>query len=235
MPDGRREPGPRAVLLDIDGTLATGSSAHLAALLDAAWDVLGLRLELEMVGERPHIGGLDVTGWIDAQVLRMLIDRAGDAAARPSLQTLVERYVGTYAGRLDAGTAQVGKVVPGAAQVLERLESRGTPLGLVTGNVHGVARLKLAGLGLDRWFSFDRDAGFGDWRSSRADLPAAAAARLGVALGPEVWLVGDTRADMAGARGAGLTAIGVLTGGDDEEGLRAAGADLVLPSVAGLP
>jgi phosphoglycolate phosphatase-like HAD superfamily hydrolase len=224
------------VLFDVDGTLAVGSSAHLAALVDTAWDVLALRVDVRMVGERPHIGGLDVTGWIDSQVVRMILDRAQDEGG-PQLapDALVERYVATYAERLADGSAHAGRAVRGAADMLDRLASRGTQLGLVTGNAHGVARLKLAALGLDGWFSFDRDGGFGDWRESRAELPAAAAAELGVALGPQVWLVGDTCADMASARAAGLTAVGVRTGGDDEGELRAAGADLVLASVADLP
>ncbi|WP_066586233.1 HAD family hydrolase [Cellulomonas timonensis] len=229
-----REERPRAVLFDIDGTLAVGSSAHLAALVATAWDVLRLRVDIQMVGERPHLDDQDVTGWIDSQVLRLLRDRA-QAEGRAPLDALVERYVATYADALADGTALVGRPVPGAAHVLDALRSRGTPLGLVTGNVHGVARLKLTGLGLDRGFSFHRDGGFGDWRAGRAELPAAAGQRLGIALGPEVWLVGDTCADMAGAKGAGLTAVGVLTGGDDEEELRAAGADVVLRSVADLP
>src|SRR4051794_16688116 len=57
---------PSAVLFDIDGTLATGSSAHLVALLRAVQEQLGERAELSMLGERPHVGGVDVTGWIDA-------------------------------------------------------------------------------------------------------------------------------------------------------------------------
>ncbi len=49
-------------------------------------------------------------------------------------------------------------------------------------------------------------------------------------------VVGDTESDAASGRsaGAGLV-VGVLTGTRDEAALIAAGADLVLPSIADLP
>src|SRR5690606_39549094 len=48
-------------------------------------------------------------------------------------------------------------------------------------------------------------------------------------------MVGDTTVDILAAKRAGAQAIGVLSGFGEEAELRAAGADLILPSVAELP
>jgi phosphoglycolate phosphatase-like HAD superfamily hydrolase len=51
----------------------------------------------------------------------------------------------------------------------------------------------------------------------------------------ECVMVGDTTPDMLAAAAAGVQAIGVLSGFGEEDELRAAGAQLILPSVAELP
>jgi HAD superfamily hydrolase (TIGR01509 family) len=48
-------------------------------------------------------------------------------------------------------------------------------------------------------------------------------------------MVGDTTVDILAGKAAGAQAIGVLSGFGTEKELRAAGADLILPSVAELP
>lgn len=51
----------------------------------------------------------------------------------------------------------------------------------------------------------------------------------------ECVMVGDTTPDMLAAAAAGVQAIGVLSGFGEEDELRAAGAQLILPSLAELP
>jgi phosphoglycolate phosphatase len=48
-------------------------------------------------------------------------------------------------------------------------------------------------------------------------------------------MVGDTVVDMLAGKAAGAQAVGVLSGFGEESELLAAGADLILPSVADLP
>lgn len=227
---------PAAVLFDIDGTLAVGSSGHLGALARAARATLELAVEFDVSGEAPHMNGVDVTGWIDAQLWRTLMAAAGEAPDdRDRLAQLVGHYTAGFTDWLESG-GSAGTLVPGARETVLRLRDAGTRLALVTGNVHGVARAKLERLSLDEPFAFDPDAGFGDWRADRAELVPAALERL--AVGPtersSVALVGDTAHDMAAARAAGLIAVGVTTGARDATALRAAGATLVVESVARL-
>jgi phosphoglycolate phosphatase len=63
------------------------------------------------------------------------------------------------------------------------------------------------------------------------DLFAGQKGRLLLAEGAHAY-VGDHPADMEAARVARATAVGVLTGGTDEDGLRAAGADVILPDLS---
>jgi phosphoglycolate phosphatase len=226
---------PRTILFDIDGTLATKSSDHLSVLAAVARRELATSVTISVVAERPWVDDTDVTGWIDAQVWRHLIAAAGLDPNTPGLLSrLVRAYGAAYADALSSGMASPGVLVPGAAEALRHLSARGVRLGVVTGNAHAVAAGKLRALGLAGFFDGDPDAGFGDWRADRQALPAAALAALGCPPGPSAWLVGDTVADMRAARGAGMTPVGTLTGGDDIAALKAAGAYAVVPSVAEL-
>jgi phosphoglycolate phosphatase-like HAD superfamily hydrolase len=60
------------------------------------------------------------------------------------------------------------------------------------------------------------------------------AARMGVAPG-ECLMIGDTTVDILAGRRAGAQTVGVLSGFGEEDELRRAGADEILPSVAQLP
>ena len=66
------------------------------------------------------------------------------------------------------------------------------------------------------------------------DMILRAMESLGVVTPSRVWAVGDTRADMLAAKAARVCAVGVLTGYGDEQGLKDAGADCVVESVADL-
>jgi phosphoglycolate phosphatase-like HAD superfamily hydrolase len=222
---------PSAVILDIDGTLLVRSSAHLLSLAHTIGEWLGGPVGLEMRGERPVIAGRDVTGFVDAQVARVLLGDAVSPLAR--LHDFVNQYSTRFEADLAAG-ASAGDVVPGTGDCLATLAAAGVRLALGTGNASRVASAKLAAHGLGRWFEFDRDAGFGDWRADRGSVAAAAVRSLRATAGPSTWLVGDTAADVAAAKALGLTAVGVLSGAAGAGELAAAGADLVLASVSGL-
>lgn len=51
----------------------------------------------------------------------------------------------------------------------------------------------------------------------------------------DIWVIGDNSHDIEMARNGGALGIGVLTGTSDEQELTAAGAAVVLPSIADLP
>lgn len=226
-------PRSRGILVDIDGTLLLGSSGHLEVLAGLLGDLTGAPVAIDMHGEVPTVGGRSVAGFIDAQLIRLVLSApGGQSPSRADLATIISEYERRYREALAAGL-EAGRRVPGSEAFLRRMEDAGFALGLVTGNSAGIARAKLEAVGLDRYFVFDPDLGFGDWREDRvAVCEAAVQPLLATGLTRRLcMLVGDTAGDMAAARSAGVVAVGVLSGAGDVQSLRSAGAEAVLPSV----
>lgn len=230
------EKPPSAFLLDIDGTLMVSSSAHLSVLATVLTDWTGRRVTIEMDGETPMLDGHAIAGWVDSQVIRQVLADGRAGAADPSdLRALIDAYGDAYRGYIHAG-GFAGRAVAGAAAFLDRAVASGVRLALVTGNTCAVAHAKLDAVGLAGFFDFDPDLGFGDWRQDRDAVCEAALARLTAdGLDPaSCALVGDTVADMRAGTRHGLRIIGVRTGSASADALVAAGAALVVDSVATL-
>ncbi len=228
-------PPTLTVLFDIDGTLLVRSSSHLAVLASTLSDRVGRPVKLAIDGEWPLLDGLAVSGWIDAQIVRrVLLEHLERPPTVGEVVDVIERYGERF--RETLLPEEAGTVVPGVRACLAQLLERGVRLGLVTGNASPVARAKLRAVGLDSYFTFDRDLGFGDWRESRIEAVAAAVAAERVDdPARTVVTVGDTTADMAAASAARALGVGVLTGAASGTELAAAGAWRVIPSAAVLP
>ena len=197
-----------AVLFDIDGTLLLGSSGHLNVLAGTLSRAVGREVTIDIRAERPHLNGQDVSGWIDVQIVRAVLRGAsGEPPVERDVAAVMTEYMRTFVESTVVG-AMVGAPVDGAAECLARLQAAGVYLGLVTGNASSVARAKLAVAGLDGYFSYDCELGFGDWRLDRAAIAIAAA--------------------------AAARPIGVESGASRATQLQAAGAWAVVPSVAHL-
>jgi phosphoglycolate phosphatase len=123
-------------------------------------------------------------------------------------------------------------VAPGVPDVLDVLHGRnGVILGLLTGNLEPIARVKLARAGLGDYFE-PGVGGFGSDHEDRTELPAIARARAGGYPRAKTVIIGDTPRDIACARADGLRCIAVATGPFTAEQL--AGADAVLDSAHAL-
>lgn len=224
------------VLFDIDGTLLVGSVSHLVLLGETLSRHLGHTVPIRVEGERPLLDHTDLSGWIDVQVVRTVLQAESTGPlSEAEVADVMARYEREY-GPAIAERPGSPIVVDGAAVALERLHAAGIALGLVTGNASFVARQKLAAVGLDRFFRFHPDLGFGDWRMDR---PAVAAAAVRALAGDaddvaSLVYVGDTPRDMHAARAAGVRPVGVLTGVSTADQLTQAGADTVIRSVADL-
>ena len=112
-------------------------------------------------------------------------------------------------------------VLPGAREALAAVRAAGARAVVITAKYEVTARLSLDGVGLAA------DEIFADVHGPQK---AAVLAGLGAAA-----YVGDTPADMAAAVQAGARAVGVTTGSFTDRDLSAAGADLVLASLADFP
>jgi phosphoglycolate phosphatase-like HAD superfamily hydrolase len=123
-----------------------------------------------------------------------------------------------------------GHALPGAAGVLAALAERGVRQSVATGNIRQAAEVKPATFGLDTCLRLEEGA-YAEDGEGRPDLLRSALATAGATAGKAVFL-GDTPADVAGGREAGVRVVAVATGRTPAEDLREAGADAVLEGLS---
>lgn len=216
----------RLLLFDVDGTLLDVAGAGRAAFAEAMEEVYG---------ETGPIDGFAFHGKTDPGIVRGLLREAGweDRAIDGRLGRLWERYVPALEREL-AARADAIVVLPGVSELLDRLGADDRfELALVTGNVREGAFRKLRAAGIEGPFRY---GAFGSDSEARDDLPPVAVRRArrrsGVAYeAREVWVVGDTPADVRCAASSGLRSLAVATGGYGARELREHGADRVLDSL----
>lgn len=197
----------KLILFDIDGTLLHTGGAGRDAMEAALTELFGT----------PGDPAYHYDGRTDRQIVRELMRGAGfaDAEIDARMPRTMARYVEGLRERL-AEPARDVALYPGVAALLDAVEARpDMVLGLLTGNVEPGARLKLAAAGV-RFERFAVNA-FGSDHEVRGELPAIAHGRMreafGVTLaGPDVFVIGDTPADIACGRALGARAIAVATG-----------------------
>jgi phosphoglycolate phosphatase-like HAD superfamily hydrolase len=219
---------PTLVLFDVDGTLVDTAGAGRKAL-QAAFEALhGLPDVAVRTAAVAFSGKTDPA--IVAEMCAALAVAPGEDAAfeRAYLEALSVEMARPDARR---------RVLPGVRELLETLAARrDVHLGLVTGNVEAGARAKLAPFGLNPFFPA---GGFGSDHTDRREVARLAAVRVASTAGipldaSRVVVVGDTELDVDCARANGFRAVAVLTGWAEEEAVRLAGPDVVLPDLADL-
>ena len=132
-------------------------------------------------------------------------------------------------------TASSMSVLPGVRELLNELAAiPGVVVGLQTGNWREAAEIKLARFGLAGYFEV---GAFGDDQPDRGALPILARSQAeettGLVIGPgQTVIIGDTALDVACARTWNMASVGVATGRTSRDELRAAGADLVVSTLA---
>jgi phosphoglycolate phosphatase-like HAD superfamily hydrolase len=198
-----------AVLWDIDGTLVWTAGAGLTAM----------RLAFKRTqGRSPDLSQVDVVGRTDLWILRRLLESNGIQPTAEVESAIFDAYVEAMPSQL---AEHAGHVLPGVADLLRALAAEpNLEQGLLTGNLHRTARLKLEHYGLWHWFSF---GAFGDDTELRAELGplalAAAESQHGSVFPPQdAVVIGDTPHDISCGRALGARTIAVATGryGADE-------------------
>ena len=191
-----------AYLFDIDGTLMNATDAvHYFAFCEALTALAGRPLNLD---------GVNAHGNVDNGILRDALALAGipEDAWRPRLPATQEamcRFV--EQGKDDLRL----NVLPNVVETLEHLRSRGAILGVATGNLAGIGKLKLERAGLFGYFHF---GGFSDAFEYRRDVFRGAVEQA-IALthpGARLCVVGDTPEDIRAARANKLDVIATATG-----------------------
>lgn len=191
-----------AYLFDIDGTMITSDDAvHYFAFCDA----------LEMLSGRPlNLDGVIAHGNTDVGILRDALALAGVAESiwrprRDEACAAMGRFVAERRSELRV------RVLPGVRGLLEHLRERGAVLGVATGNLATIGRLKLESVGL---LAFFRAGSYSDALETRSAVFRRALASVREVAGVEaaVCVLGDTPEDVRAARANGLEVIAVATG-----------------------
>lgn len=199
-----------ALIFDVDGTLVDTNSSHVEAWVRA----------FAAVGYR-----------VDADRIRPLIGMGGDKLVPALLGQAAEARVGDEARALQPKEfRQIAEtrgfsLFPGALELLAELRRRGLKVVLATSSdakqfagVEAGAKVKFEDHVDEIVTAADADGSKPD-----PDLIQASLGKLGVGPG-QCAMVGDTNFDMTAAKRAGVVGVGVLTGFQDEQMLRHAGA-----------
>jgi phosphoglycolate phosphatase-like HAD superfamily hydrolase len=209
-----------AYLFDIDGTLLHCADAiHYFAFRDALECLSGQALTLE---------GVTAHGNTDVGILRdaLTLAHIPESEWRPRLPEVKQR-MGAYvqARRHELHTM----VLPHVHEVLQHLSTKGATLGIATGNLREIGRMKLEHAGLLRYFSV---GGWSDEYEYRTDVFSGALAKMRSATktNAAICIVGDTPADIFAATSNAVPAIAVATGVYAREQLEASEPSLCLSS-----
>ena len=204
--DARR---PAALLFwDLDGTLLTTGRAGLFAFEEAL---------LEVTGNSVDLRELSTPGLTDAGVAALVLEHAGQKADPERIEAVLRAYERLLPGSLPR---RQGRVLDGVREVLEDLEGHPEVHSyLLTGNTLAGARAKLGHYGLDGFFP-DGIGGFCIDHGTRTSI-----ARRALASAPgadNVYVIGDTPADVECGKAIGARTVAVASGWHSPEQLAAA-------------
>lgn len=216
--DRSGRPGTRlAWLFDIDGTLLTTEGAAREAFAQAVRELLGVEDDLREVA---------FAGRTEPLILGDILSRHGRTFEDGAEARFWNRV---FDHMRDIFVPPRGRLFPGVTALLDTIDRHPDwVMGLLTGNMTEMARIKLDRFGLRGRFRF---GAFGEMAENRDALACHVVAHVASAYGvpaDRCIVVGDTELDIACARAAGARVVAVATGVHDRERLAARRPDLLL-------
>jgi phosphoglycolate phosphatase len=188
------------VLFDVDKTLFLTSDPLMGqATTDAIETVWGRTLAQDA------IKGVDHPGQTATRITREILRLEGlsDKQIDPCLARWCEEASARYLELLAEADTSDWRAPEGTAEALSQIQHRA----LLTGNPEPVARARMEKIGLAEFFTPGQGA-FGCDAEDREELIDIARRRAGDWPREETVAIGDTGADVAGARAAGIRVIG---------------------------
>ena len=213
----------RLLLWDIDATLISTARAGLIALQ---------RMVARRFGVDDDLSDVEIAGRTDARIARSILEKYGVETTPANVTGFQDEYL---AGLAELLPQLEGCVLPGVAEILERMHGRDDRvLGLLTGNLRRGAELKLRRYGL--WDYFEIGA-FADDHHDRNELgPFArtrACERHRFDFPPSaIDVIGDTPHDIACGKAFGARTIAVATGSSSYDELAAHRPDFVFEDLS---
>jgi len=204
-------------LFDIDGTLLLTKGAGREAMSLALKDQFAVEDDL---------ASIPFAGRTDTMILNDVLERHALVLVDGARERYWERVVERMRVLMDPPR---GGLLPGARALLDAMAGEpGWVRAILTGNVAGMASIKLGSFGILDRFAW---GAFGDEAPDRNELARLAVRRAAERHGvpPERCIVvGDTEHDIECARAAGAKVVAVATGGPTKEALAARGPDLLV-------
>lgn len=190
-------PVPRAVLFDLDGTLAD-SLPDIHAALDGARRELGL----------PGVSVDAVRGWVGCGAAMLAARSLGHEDERcEDTRRLLAAFLRRYESHADERSV----LYPGALDLLDALRVRGIQLCVATNKPLGAAEALLGGLGIRDHFDLLVTPEVAGVRKPDPGFMTCALEYLNV--GPdESIVVGDGLPDIESAHAAGIRCVAILGG-----------------------
>jgi HAD superfamily hydrolase (TIGR01509 family) len=209
-----QSPAP-AVLFDIDGTLVDSNYLHIHAWQRAFADV-----------------GLEVSAWRIHRCIGMdgstLVSELSDGADEDVQHRLKDLHTEYY-----QESAKLLKLLPGARALLERVQQLGLQVVLATSAPEDELKLLREVLDSEDVLSAVTSSEDVDTAKPEPDIVRIALERAGVGCDEAVF-VGDAVWDVEACVRAGLSCIGLLSGGVSRDELETAGAAAVFEDAADL-
>lgn len=189
-------------LFDIDGTLLSSGGAGQSAMEAALESTFGVTAPTE---------GISVAGRTDRAIVTELMKFHSIDNNEANWTTFLDAYLKRLSHEL---ATRDGMILPGVNELLAELHQREElTLGLLTGNFHRGADIKMSHYQLSDYFS---GGGYGDHHFDRDDVAKEAIAEVRKNLDSkteqEVWVIGDTPADVKCGRAINATVVAVATG-----------------------
>lgn len=205
--------GDRILFFDIDGTLLYAKGIGRNAFSNAFYDAYKMKIDIS------HI---NFSGATDLGVLEKLISENNVNTTKKINSYFFERL----AYYLELGLSKKKpKVFSGVKSFLKKT-NKYSDFGLVTGNTHKCAKLKLKYSGLSKYFN--DVGGYGDDDASRIKMTEIALERAGKY--KTGYLFGDTPNDIQAAKSNNLISIALCTGAYDFKALSDCNPNIVLNS-----
>ena len=143
----------------------------------------------------------------------------------PSFDQALHDYREYY---LDKGIYEA-ELIPGVEELLQKLKADGKTLIVATGKPQPMAEEVLRHFGVLPYFDFVAGPDLTETVNiKKSDAINYALQQLGITDKSSCAMIGDRDNDMVGAKGAEVTAIGVLWGYGDREELQESGADIIV-------
>lgn len=211
-------PRPRAIVFDLDGTLAD-TRGDIAQACNHALTAVG----------RPVLS-VDAVARFVGDGARLLVARAlGTSAEDPLAREAFEHFDAFYA----AHAADLSGWMPGARESVDACRRHGVRVALATNKPRGATLALVHALELSSYLDAIVAGGDGPLKPDPAPV-LGALAPLGVSPA-DAWMVGDGPQDITAGRAAGVWTLGVLGGFATEGALREAGPAWVLRSLRDFP